>query len=297
MSKDLRGFYDNLISRALADGSFASRKGGSGRPDSTAWAVLALQAGREGGDLVEPARRYLCSVQGQDGRMPVHPDHPEAYWPTAPSVLAWLRAPGAKPCLDRAVEFLLTHTGVHWKRRPEDFVEHDTAIRGWPWIGGCHSWVEPTALGILALRLAGHQQHPRVEEAVRMLMNRQIARGGWNYGNTFVFGRQLLPMPEFTGLALVALQGLVARREIEPSLEYLRTCIPSSRSPLALSWALLGLGAWGESLPASDGLICGALARQKEVGAYDTEGLSLLLLASNARQGLSAFPPSMQARS
>lgn len=284
-----RASYDDLISRALGDGSFPAGRGGRGRPDSTAWAVLALEAGRTGGALLEPARRYLRSVQAGDGRIPVHPDYREAYWPTAPCILAWLGAPGPKPYLERAVDFLLTHKGVHWERKPEDFVEHDTAIKGWSWIGGTHSWVEPTALGIIALRLAGHQQHPRVEEAVRMIMDRQIRGGGWNYGNTCVFGQQLRPMPESTGLALVAVQGLVARVDIESSLEYLKTCIPSSRTPLALSWGLLGLGAWGETLPAADGLILGTLGRQEEVGPYDTESLSLLLLAPKARQGLSVF--------
>jgi hypothetical protein len=204
-------------------------------------------------------------------------------------MLAWFGEKGSKPSLDRAAVFLLTHEGVHWARRPEDFVEHDTALKGWPWIGGTHSWVEPTALAVLALRLAGHRKHPRVEEAVRMIMDRQIPGGGWNYGNTFVFDRQLWPMPESTGLALVALQGLVERREIETSLEYLETRIPSTRTPQALSWGLMGLGAWDQALPDTDGLILGVLERQAEIGPYDTEGLSLLLLASRARKGLIAL--------
>ena len=242
-----------------------------------------------GHTLLEPARRYLRSLQAEDGRIPVHPDHPESYWPTAPSILAWLGDPGSKPCLERAVEFLLTHTGVHWERRPEDFLEHDTALKGWPWVNGSHSWVEPTALAVLALRLTGHRQHPRVEEAVRMILDRQLPGGGWNYGNTLVFGQKLLPMPETTGLALVAVQGLVEETEIEASLGYLKTHIPSSRTPQALSWGLIGLSAWDQTLQASDALILRALARQKEIGLYDTEGLSLLLLASRARKGLIAF--------
>ena len=51
----------------------------------------------------------------------------------------------------------------------------------------------------------------------------------------------------------------------------------------------MGLGAWDQTLPASDALILRALARQKKIGLYDTEGLSLLLLASRARKGLIAF--------
>ena len=64
-------------------------------------------------------------------------------------------------------------------------------------------------MGILALKAVGFAGHDRVKEAVRMILNRQLPSGGWNYGNTTVFKRELLPMPEHTGQALCALSGFV----------------------------------------------------------------------------------------
>jgi hypothetical protein len=78
-------------------------------------------------------------------------------------------------------------------------------------VAGTHSWIEPTALGVIALKAAGHERHERVQEAIRMILDRQLPHGGWNYGNTFVFGRELRPMPESSGAALAGLAGQVER--------------------------------------------------------------------------------------
>ena len=86
-------------------------------------------------------------------------------------------------------------------------VGHDTTLQGWPWVVGTHSWVEPTAINVLALRSAGQAGHPRCREAVKLLLDRQLPEGGWNYGNTTVLGHVLRPQVQPTGLALAALAG------------------------------------------------------------------------------------------
>ena len=82
---------------------------------------------------------------------------------------------------------------------------HDTSIVGWPWTSGTHSWVEPTALAVLALRREGLGTHVRVQEGIRLLRDRAIVTGGWNCGNKSTYGRALRPYPATTGLALLAL--------------------------------------------------------------------------------------------
>ena len=59
----------------------------------------------------------------------------------------------------------------------------------------------------MALRAAGRASHPRVREAVRLLCDRALDEGGWNYGNTRVFANTLQPFPATTGIALTALAG------------------------------------------------------------------------------------------
>ena len=119
---------------------------------------------------------------------------------------------------------------------PERTVGHDTAIVGWPWVADTHSWLEPTAVAILALRREGKVDHPRVREGLRLIRDRAIPTGGWNYGNNVAFGRDLRPQPAPTGLALLALAGIDDRSEVvERAVGYLQESLPSTRgSPVSL---------------------------------------------------------------
>ena len=208
--------------------------------------------------------------------------HEAAFWPTALSVLAWNGAQGHERHSSRAVEFLLNTTGNHWKKGPDDPFGHDPSVLGWPWIEGTHSWVEPTALAVIALQVAGHGQHDRVRQAVRMMLDRQLPHGGWNYGNTMVFGRELHPMPESTGAALVGLAGEVEQRTVARSLDYLQGEVDRLRTPVSLGWALLGLAVWGRSPSNAAFLVERCLTNQARYGEYDSSALCLLLLGALA---------------
>lgn len=186
---------------------------------------------------------------------------------------------------DRAIRFLLESTGVHYPRQAQGPFAHDTLLKGWPWVAGTHSWIEPTVLGVAALQVAGFGQHPRVREAIRMIIDRQLPHGGWNYGNTLVFGHELRPMPESTGAALAVLARHVPQDTVTSSLEYLLNTIGQLRTPLSLGWSWLGLTAWGHALPKSEALVERCLADQGRYGVYDTSALGILFLAATG-QGL-----------
>ncbi len=79
-----------------------------------------------------------------------------------------------------------------------------------------------------------------------MVMNRQLPYGGWNYGNTVVYGQELSPFIDMTGIALSALAGHVAKEDVNRSILFLQSRITGCRTPLSLGWALFGLGAWGK---------------------------------------------------
>jgi hypothetical protein len=166
---------------------------------------------------------------------------------------------------------------------------HDTSIQGWSWTQDTHSWVEPTSLSILALRVSGLGEHVRVQEGVRLLIDRQLPAGGWNFGNTLVYGTELYPQPDCTGLALSALVDCVPRSEVEKSIKYLASQVTRVRTPLSLGWGILGLGAWGQKPGQTKGWVRECMSRQEKFGAYDTTLVSLLLLALNSREGLGTF--------
>lgn len=276
----------DLLARVRTDGGFSQQHGDSYRPDATAWAIIALSSLGGDGACIEPAIARLTADQRSDGRIGISSDHPDAFWPTPLAILAWFRVPNYNQYQTRAVRFLLETTGRHWKKSSSDPVAHNPALKGWPWIAETHSWVEPTAISMIALRVAGYARHARIEEATRMLMDRQLPHGGWNCGNTIVFGQELRPAPESTGAALHALAGLIPRESVQNSLEYLSTVITRLHTPIAVGWSLLALNSWGAAPSNLSSLVEDCLKRQERYGPYDTTSLCLLVLPLLRPNGL-----------
>jgi hypothetical protein len=275
-----------LRSRLITEGGCNDRPGTGYRADATAWAIQGLRAAAMGSDVFEAARSRLAADQLADGSICISPLHHQAFWPTSLAILAWQGSPAHRDNQRRAVQFLLQSTGQHWEKSTSDPVSHDTALRGWPWIAETHSWVEPTAISMIALRAAGYAGHPRIEEATRMLMDRQLPHGGWNCGNTIVFGQELRPAPESTGTALHALGGLVPREKVQLSLDYLSKEVTRLHTPISIGWSLLALNSWSVSPPNAPNLIASCLERQERYGPYDTTSLCLLVLPLVSPTGL-----------
>jgi hypothetical protein len=278
-----------LEDRYLDGAGFVYRPGGKARPDATCWAILALQAAGGNSDVISKARKSLFAFQATDGRVCVSPRHPDACWPTPLAVLAWLKAPEYESRRKRAIRFLLDIEQINVLTVPEPSEGHDGTIKGWPWIAKTHPWAEPTAYTLMALRAGGYLLHVRTGDAIRLLLDRQLPSGGWNYGNRLMFQTELRPMPETTGVCLAALAGLASRADVERSIAYLQLRLPSLDTPMSLAWAILGLRAWQEKLDAPKDRIAHVLARQEETGPYDTISLSLLLLAWHCSGGFVQF--------
>lgn len=281
----LKPYCEALVRRAAPDGSFAVAEGTASRPDATAWAALALFAAGEAPQLVAAARAALAAAQSPDGRLALLPERPEAAWPTALALVAWLPDPARAENAARAAAWLLAHPGSHWPKRPEEqaVIGHDTSLRGWTWIEGTHSWVEPTSLAMLALGALPEPPTAALAEAARLLLDRQLPDGGWNYGNTRVFHHTLLPVPESSGHALAALAGRAAPGDVAPSLSYLQGPECAAATPLAAAWRAFGLGAWGLGGQDAADLCLAALKRQSRYGPYDTPQLAQCLAAAASR--------------
>jgi len=271
-------------------GGFSYRQNENARPDSTAWAIITLSAFGRDGETCEEGRNYLQKQQDTEGRLSISPDYPQASWPTPLAILAWNTSAHYQKEKDLAIQFLINFSGRHFPKDANSITGHDPSIKGWPWIADTHSWIIPTGLAILALQSTG-VTHQRVIEGQHMILDRQLAHGGWNYGNTTVFGKEVLPLPECTGVALQALSNTPDTTLIEKSLEYLIKELPNLHTPISLGWALLGLGAWGMKPSHSDELIIESLHLQKKYGPFPLPSLALLLCAAQAPNGFhSLFP-------
>jgi hypothetical protein len=277
----------DLLERRFVEGSgFPHKSGGGFRPDATSWAILALEAAGSTRGIAAQARRLLVNAQSEDGRVCVSKQQPDAYWPTALAALAWCGASEHDAPRDKAVRFLLEADLVGVLDGPQIGEGHDVTIPGWPWTVKAHPWVEPTSYVLLALRACGYGQHRRAADAVRLLLDRQLAAGGWNVGTTVTFGTPMWPTPEATGLGLQAVAGLVPKPAVEKSIAYLRSQLPTLNAPMSLAWAILGLHAWQETVDQSQVRILAVMARQEGLGPCDTFSLSLLLLAWHCQEGL-----------
>jgi hypothetical protein len=283
----LRSFFAQIVQgelsgRLLPEGGIADHPRGQFRVDATVWGILAFRAAGGEQAILEKHCARLIREQDKDGRVWIHQEHSESYWPTALAILAWQNSPQSQAAQGRAIRFLLETTGVHRPRRSDELAQHDPLIKGWPWIGGTHSWIEPTALGVIALTATGHEQHDRVREAIRMTLDRQLPHGGWNAGNTLAFGKELHPNPEGTGAALTGLAGVVGQEKVARSIAYLQGEVDRLGTPISLGWGLLGLAAW--DLWPSNGttLVERCLANQSRYGDYDTSALCLLFLGALA---------------
>jgi hypothetical protein len=243
----------------------------------------------------ELARRpadWLAQIQAADGSVGISATQPLPTWPTALAMLAWNAvqiddSPTAahttlRPSLQRATRWCLQHAGKTGPQRRQ--IGHDTTLAGWPWAAGTHSWLEPTCLGVLALKATGLHDHPRTREGVRLLVDRLLPDGGANYGNTLVLGQALLPHVQPTGLAMSALAGEDTHDpRIEKSLAYLARSLAPEMGASSLAHAVLGLDAWHRRPVDADSLV--RLKLHHPVVAESPYKQALLLLAAHRTFG------------
>ena len=146
---------------------------------------------------------------------------------------------------------------------PNTSNRQDNTLQGWSWISETFSWVEPTAWALLALktweRVAGAQvDQRRLAEAEALLLDRCCVQGGWNYGNSNMFGRELHPYVPTTAIALLALQTQSAGHAFERSVSFLSGQAAIERSSYAMSIARIALQVLGRD----DSALTDALDRQ-----------------------------------
>ncbi len=268
--------------------------------EPTVLACLGLMASapdRQPGQSEDEYRKpadWLASLQSLDGSLGVSASLPTPCWTTPYGALLWAALGGYTSHRERAARWLLERGGVAIPNlaAPERTVGHDTAIVGWPWVADTHSWLEPTAAAILALRREGKMDHPRVREGLRLIRDRAIPTGGWNYGNNVAFGRDLRPQPAPTGLALLALAGTEnGSGVVKQAVGYLHESLPSTLAPQSLCWGVLGLRAWGCCPKAADGWL--ARSFEQTLRRHDSSPLPahLLLAAGDRSLGVLGLVP------
>lgn len=256
------------------------------RPDvePTALAALALRAhGPDGDAPARAAADWLARRQRPDGALAGGNEGEEPGWGTSYAVVLWTALGVHHDRRGRAARWLIHRRGTTMPRAGDGVIGHDTTIPGWPWVEGTHAWLEPTAWAVLALAAAGLLSHPRARDGLRLIRDRALPAGGWNYGNSRAFGHDLRPQPATTALALLALaRGGDRSPAVAGGAAYLRAALPGTRSAQAVGWGVLALRALGPSPEAAPVWLAEAAAPALRHGD-STVRLACLLLGAGAR--------------
>jgi len=260
--------------------------------------ALAILAGSSRHDV-------LAQTQNADGGWaPIHPGagaELTSGWATSLAVIALLRTCPSDPALQRALQWLCGSRGVesHWLWRWK-FKLADTQVSfnpdkfGWNWAPGTASWVIPTAFALIALRLGLQHGLGRPEMEARlcigteMLVDRACPGGGWNAGNSRVFGVALAPHIDATAIALLALQGCEKQHEllISQSLGQLLARTHDCPGASSLAWSLLAMQAWCRFRPIHEELAARAAQLERLMQSpervTDNSTLAVSVLALDA---------------
>jgi hypothetical protein len=284
---------DELARLRGGDMTWGERSGAPPRVEPTALACLGLLAGGSGGSSNEPgdavlrAADWLATVQLPDGALGLSATITTPNWATPYGILVWAAVPKYAGAAQRAGQSLLQQKGAVLEDHMEIF-GHDPSIVGWTWVEGEHSWLEPTALAVMALRRLGLSAQVRMRDGLELIRNRVIPTGGWNYGNNTVFGRALAPEVTSTGLALLALAGEGKSTDIEDrAIKYLEAALPDIRTARSLCWGILGLRAWGHLPRSADRWLSETHARVS--GRRDSAPRLAHLLLAAGHDSLSLF--------
>jgi hypothetical protein len=294
---------DDVVNRILnaqnRDGGWGFLPGKSSNTECTSLCLLALDS--LGAD--QPAANtkrgldWLIQRQSAGGSWPLSDSSTDPSWMTALAIIALNQFP---------VYQLRTTSAAHWLLKQEgrtpgilarligafasdkNSVALDPDLKGWAWFPRTFSWVEPTSYALIALKqirtyLAPKIAEERIHQGEMMIYDRMCNGGGWNYGNSQVFGEALWPYPDVTAVALIALQDHQVSQANQESLRALRRMMQETDSGLALSWGTICLSIYGEETSGWKRQIERRLRMTGFLGETKTLALSLIALVNDAK--------------
>ena len=242
-----------LLNVQADTGGWGYSSAGKAILEPTAAALLALRKISQASQAVQKAVVWILSLQNPDGGWGICAQDDESGWQTAWAVFALNQLEEGQDEVIKGVQWLLNIDVMQFKDSEllaagEEVAQIDFSLRGWPWLPGESSWVEPSALTMLALKedssLAGVTE--RLEEAVRYLQDRRCAGGGWNVGNPVMFDALLPARANPTAWALIALAEMAPEEILPADIQILRKEMFQDGGTMAFAWGLMALHMLGE---------------------------------------------------
>jgi hypothetical protein len=250
-SDRISSLAEKLKSRQMKSGGWAYFDSVQESLEATCLAELALAPEMQASSSA--AILFLLKSQLSDGGWPAFLGDSEGSWTTALALCTLNSTGDFTAAREKAFRWLYAERGREghwfwrWKFKTSDRnVRFDPDKYGWPWVTGSASWVIPTAFSIIAIEQftvcnRSEESEKRIHLGVEMLLDRACVDGGWNSGNSLVYGVPLRPHVEATAIALLALQDEQRTEMVQKSLSWLRQNAASVDSVSSLAWCILTL--------------------------------------------------------
>ena len=276
-----------LLDARNVDGGWGYEASRTSRLEPTCWALLALREPREDAD------RLLAAWPSRGGALVEHREG-LANWSFHALAVSTRLALGEASAVELhpLAKALTDARGVAAKSSPTQ--RQDNSLQGWSWVDETFTWVEPTAWALLALkmcrakRIAVAGSDKRILDGEAVLRDRLCVTGGWNYGNSNVFGTDLPAYIPTTAIALLALQDCAGEAFVERSLDYLDEHAASYPSTRALALTTLALRRHGRSTTRVESALRAWIASQPSADVLST-GTALCALQEPAADDLFAY--------
>jgi len=236
---------DFLRSSQTQEGGWGYAPGHSPGVEPTCAVLHALKRANQE-TAFQDAVSWLLHIQNEDGGWGYNQNDQVSGWLSAWAVWTLSIFDSSSKQVEDGVQYLLAQNVMQINNLDDleagkKIANIDFSLRGWPWRPGEASWVEPTALALIALSASGLDAGSRVNEAVRYLDNRRCPNGGWNVGNPIMFGEALPARANPTALSLIALSKTSPNKILPIDLEALTAEMKSDSGTMALAWGCLAI--------------------------------------------------------
>jgi hypothetical protein len=287
-SDRISSLAETLKSRQMKSGGWAYFDSVQESLEATCLAEFALAPARQASNSA--AILFLLKSQLSDGGWPAFLGDSEGSWTTALALCTLNSTGDFTAAREKAFRRLYAERGREghwfwrWKFKTADRnVRFDPDKYGWPWISGSASWVIPTAFSIIAIKQftvcnRSEESEKRIHLGVEMLLDRACVDGGWNSGNSVVYGVPLRPHVEATAIALLALQDEQRTEMVQKSLSWLRQNAASVYSVSSLAWCILSLFVYQEPIGGLKNRLATIIGNGRDIRNNATLATALLAL-------------------
>lgn len=203
---------------------------------------------------------FLLNSQRRGGEWPSFEGDQEGSWTTALALCCLNAMNDPSSARQKAYEWLLEQRGREghwlwrWKFKNADRnVQFNPDRYGWPWVPGANSWIIPTGFSVIGLKQftvcnPSEASKTRLRLGVEMILDRVCPGGGWNEGNSVVYGVPLRPHADATAIALLALQDEERTSAVHAGLNWLKNESATIDSVESLAWCILTLFVYQERI-------------------------------------------------